>query len=359
MFTELKIQNFRGIRNLEITSLNKINIFVGINGSGKSTVLDAIFISINPNNTQLIPNTNLFRGIDPNNFDYLLTYFHYFNLKKEIEIILKNNNTRRIKISPSIKKDFNIVSFEKEFAESIIADKKDDEIISSSSNAKNIIVGLKTEFEVKNKKYNSSFIFQPQGLFKFNEDENFIPDISGHYHNSQTLTNINLANSFGQLIRDKKKNDIVKFLKLFEPEISEINMDESKNIVANDDRFDKAVNINLYGSGLTKSLHIYMNSLLENNNIVLIDEIENGLHYTNQQILWEAILKIVENSDKQFFVTTHSYEIIKCLVQLLEERNLLQVLSLFRLEQVNNQIEAVTYSKEEIKYTILGSFEVR
>ena len=359
MFTELKILNFRGIKNLEITNLNKINIFVGSNGSGKSTVLDAIFISINPNNTQIISNTNLFRNIEPNNFDYLLTYFHFFNLKKEIEIILKNNNTRMIKITPLISKDFNIVSFEKEFADSVISDKKNIESINSGSDAKSMIVGLKTEFEVKNKKYNSSFIFQPQGLFKFNEDENFIPDISGHYHNSQTLTSANLANSFGQLVRDKKKNDIVKFLKLFEPEISEINMDESKNIVVNDDRFDKAVNINLYGSGLTKALHIYMNSLLEGNNIVLIDEIENGLHYTNQQILWEAILKILENSDKQFFITTHSYEIVKYLVQILEKRNLLQILSLFRLEQMNNQIEAISYSKEEIKYTILGSFEVR
>jgi len=43
---EISIENFRGISRVNIPLSNKINVFVGINGSGKTTVLDAISISL-------------------------------------------------------------------------------------------------------------------------------------------------------------------------------------------------------------------------------------------------------------------------------------------------------------------------
>ena len=42
----LKLENFRGIKEQEIELLPNMNVFVGINGSGKSTILDAIAISL-------------------------------------------------------------------------------------------------------------------------------------------------------------------------------------------------------------------------------------------------------------------------------------------------------------------------
>lgn len=43
---KLKLENFRGIQEAEIELLPNMNVFVGINGSGKSTILDAIAISL-------------------------------------------------------------------------------------------------------------------------------------------------------------------------------------------------------------------------------------------------------------------------------------------------------------------------
>lgn len=45
MITEVKIQNFRGVEKCEISDLSLINFFTGKNNSGKSTILDAIFIA--------------------------------------------------------------------------------------------------------------------------------------------------------------------------------------------------------------------------------------------------------------------------------------------------------------------------
>ncbi|MDD4967961.1 MAG: AAA family ATPase [Paludibacter sp.] len=42
----IKIENYRGIKDISIELMDNLNVFVGINGSGKTTILDAISISL-------------------------------------------------------------------------------------------------------------------------------------------------------------------------------------------------------------------------------------------------------------------------------------------------------------------------
>ena len=41
-FKNIEIRNFRGIDHLEIDDFSRVNVFLGQNNSGKSTVLEAI-----------------------------------------------------------------------------------------------------------------------------------------------------------------------------------------------------------------------------------------------------------------------------------------------------------------------------
>lgn len=42
MITAIEIENFRGIKKGRIDDFKRINLLVGANGSGKSTVLEAL-----------------------------------------------------------------------------------------------------------------------------------------------------------------------------------------------------------------------------------------------------------------------------------------------------------------------------
>ena len=60
----LTIKNFRGFDSLEIDGFSKINLFVGKNNSGKTSVLESIFLVIGMSNPML-PNTiNQIRGLN-------------------------------------------------------------------------------------------------------------------------------------------------------------------------------------------------------------------------------------------------------------------------------------------------------
>ena len=45
-----------------------------------------------------------------------------------------------------------------------------------------------------------------------------------------------------------------------------------------------------YGDGFIRALHIICNFMANNSDIVLIDEVENGLHTFSQTYVWESII---------------------------------------------------------------------
>lgn len=81
-FHSLSIENFRGITRLSIPSLRRINIIGGVNGVGKSTVLEAILLMLARSNPLILSRPYLKRQMKmpyPDGFTYL---FNEFDTKK-------------------------------------------------------------------------------------------------------------------------------------------------------------------------------------------------------------------------------------------------------------------------------------
>lgn len=64
MFQEINISNFRGISKLNVKGLSNLNLIVGANNSGKTTLLEALFLLIGVSNSQLPLKINSFRYFD-------------------------------------------------------------------------------------------------------------------------------------------------------------------------------------------------------------------------------------------------------------------------------------------------------
>ena len=58
-------------------------------------------------------------------------------------------------------------------------------------------------------------------------------------------------------------------------------------------------------------LTLYMEMLVTQAEILLIDEIENGLHHSVYENVWKGIGALARSEDIQVFVTTHSEECVK------------------------------------------------
>jgi AAA15 family ATPase/GTPase len=98
--------------------------------------------------------------------------------------------------------------------------------------------------------------------------------------------------------------------------------------------------------------------LLAEANIVLIDEIENGLHYSLLEEVWLGIAEVAEKEDLQIFATTHSWECIQAAHKVFKERSS-DDFALHRLQKVKGEIQVVTHDQNMIEVASETDLEIR
>jgi hypothetical protein len=83
MLNRLTINNFRGLSSVTLDDLGRVNIFIGENGVGKTTILEALPLIGNPTNPFIVQNIAAARDFPPitsANEEGLGTIFHDANL---------------------------------------------------------------------------------------------------------------------------------------------------------------------------------------------------------------------------------------------------------------------------------------
>ena len=73
----------------------------------------------------------------------------------------------------------------------------------------------------------------------------------------------------------------------------------------------KRLPLSLFGDAINRMANIILKLVNNDNKILLIDEIENGIHYTNQRDFWNNLFRLSIEYDIQIFATTHSLEMIQ------------------------------------------------
>jgi len=112
------------------------------------------------------------------------------------------------------------------------------------------------------------------------------------------------------------------------------------------------------GDGINRVFGIALALVQAQDGALLIDEVENGLHYTIQEDVWRAILLLAEDLRVQVFATTHSWD---CIVAFQEAANRSPVNGmLYRLErEEDGTVYAETYTEDEVAIATEQQVEVR
>ena len=89
-FKNIEIKNFRGIDHLKINDLSRVNVFVGQNNSGKSSILEAIHLLTGMSNPDMPLNLNRIRTRNYySNFKDIFYLFHNMDVKTSPEFFAK------------------------------------------------------------------------------------------------------------------------------------------------------------------------------------------------------------------------------------------------------------------------------
>ncbi len=277
MIQGISIENFRGFHKTTVKGFERINLFGGKNNVGKTSFLEAIYV-----------------GLKENIFSITQSRKNQVDISGDDEYVFYNQN----KNIPA-----KLVIYENE------------------SNGH--IISINGDFLITNSKFDTS----KNGIY----EENYVP-FNSDYGKTNKVSLIldkkiqypiqyNLSAEFDKADKKGESDEILKAIQVIEPNIMEIKTysDHPGMIYLRKEGEKQRIPLIYYGDAIQKVMrYIITIAAFQNENgsnteggkYLLIDEIENGLHYTVQEEFWKMLFKLAITYDIQIFAATHSREMI-------------------------------------------------
>lgn len=118
--------------------------------------------------------------------------------------------------------------------------------------------------------------------------------------------------------------EIVNDMRLLEPELDSIHFLTSagsgSGILVGLRDGGHRLPIDSHGDGMRRLLAMRLSFVEAAGGFLLIDEIDSGLHWTIMEDMWQFVVEVARKSNVQLFATTHSYDCIRGLGSLIQSR---------------------------------------
>ena len=330
-FESIKVNNYKIFRNFIIEKLNKINIFAGLNNSGKSSLLEAVYYLTKQNDIvaffETIKLRNKLKSLDP------VWLNAVFTKEDEIDIegVFDSVNTS--------------IVFKKFEATNI--DKKDDYL--SSYSLKAVINDMTLD--------NTIHTFKFETIKRENEKVEYLCNSilkSPYFYNLKEVVETYSKNTINK-DRDGKSaiKLVIEFLSQIDSTIQDIRLydiEDVERFIVDSTKFkDKNLEITNYGEGLQRIFEIALSFAYARNGVVCIDEFETAIHYSLLVKFTEFIQKLADTFNVQVFLTSHSKE---CIDAFVNNNYKNEEISAYYLENINGEIKTKFVSGERLKYLV-------
>jgi len=287
---QIEIENFRCFDSLNVENLKRVNLVSGDNNVGKSAFLEALELVVKTTDISslviaLEESINRRQSYNPQFSEFDLITYEQNSLKLKTNTILI-----ALKIVPPDK--LSLFPSDKE-------SKLDDLSVILTVNSKS----QRTPYIRF-----SNIINGNEKLFlhhKFDSIE-FIPAMSSDESELSVI--------YGKIVDMGLTEDINIFLRNFDSRIDSlmIRPTEKSSIFKIKLRNRKIpVLLSSMGSGLNRYIAIVCAIWKSKDGQLFIDEVENGIHYTKYEKLWEIIFNTSKEANCQVFAATHSKECIE------------------------------------------------
>jgi AAA15 family ATPase/GTPase len=368
MLQSLYIKNYRRLKELKIDSLGRVNLIAGRNNTGKSTLLEAIALYAKKGLSTLI---------------YQLLENRGENVGQIEAGSNKNLTDIHMKILSSLFTD-RAAGFDADNA--IVIEDGDDSLTlrfvkyideTHTDEQGNTIKRrrfLQHDEEMQYENYSIGFQVQTGHAGYIISLENGKPFNSGfretgEISNLQFIGTKNMdknsnGNLFDRIALTKKEQYVIEALKIIEPSteriafIEETPKERSAVIKLSDD-LQQILPLQSMGDGINRILTVILALVNADNGFLLIDEFENGMHYTVQEQLWKIIFTLSQKLNVQVFVTTHSEDCIRGFETVLNASDDMFAGKMIRLDNKNGTIKPVIFNSGELKIASSQNIELR
>ena len=349
MFSSLSIKNYRGIREANIPDLSMVNLFFGKNNCGKSTVLESLFLISGQSNPSLPVTVNNMRGVASFSQQAMAVDFYGANPQNAIDIAVEGTERRSLHIE-MVRSDSHEVAL--------------GELRSGKSDAFHKYYGLKASYSIGGSpvSYKSELIVSGENREhgRIGVDKRYKERLFSRYIPSGQVET-GLARTFADVVKNKREAEVAEALRVFEPRLRDIQLVGDDLLV--DMGFQQRLLLNVMGDGIRKVLSIILAIYECAGGILIVDELDNGLHFSVMEDLWAVIFSTASRQNVQLFASTHNIDLLKGLVAWLDTdgaacyREKVSAYKLIRTE--TDEIATLRYGYGQLSYSNAQELEVR
>jgi len=312
MIKSLKIENYRGIRSLSVKNLKRINVFIGKNNSGKSSLLESLYLA-----SSAFDIKNVLSRRTSNRIDYLINRRCHRDLNwiSAKEVLWHNYNTEHpITVELELNSKNLSISLFDWHEHPLIGIKSIEGFDYFCFIEKLFVESKKRSLSV------GSLFNESQKLGQF---EPFMANFK--FVDSFLMHEIDVIEK--RLWKDLLKNRLDKLVVQVLREGYEIDIDDLTYTTYDEGKTyqlavklpQTTIRVDDLGDGARYSLLLIMITALSKNTVLLLEEPENHQHPVGLAKTLEMFLSLVKQNNIQVFITTHSLEFIKLLKQCAED----------------------------------------
>ena len=370
---ELTIKGFRGLSELRIPELGRVNLLSGKNSIGKTTILESLEIFSSRGDDQILFNLlqareELLLAMDEDGDE--LQYPDFLSLFHE-------TTSDEASINPTI---INIDSGRTtDNLQLELVDAEEDQAIAKNRQTKALKVTCgkvnraRVIGEIKNGK---PFIRIASGLGPTRKKAVIWPNqILCQSLGPGMLSNDLITKLWDNVVLESEEKFVIETLRLMVGEnlerISSISggydllrrypssafRSSVRRLIAKLTTQRRPIPLKRLGDGVQRLFGIAVALANCQNGILLIDEVENGIHYSLQEDIWRMIFTAAKRGNVQVVAATHSWDCITGFAKAANESN--EVGILYRLNDINGKVIPVQYSEEELEVAAAQTIEVR
>jgi hypothetical protein len=371
MYKSFEVRNFRCFRELKLADLKRVNLVTGLNNVGKTALLEALFMYCGAYNPSLVIKINVLRGFEILKVELggwveapWNSLFHQFEVSKTIEMEGENTESGRrwlrlrvLREPFDLEKLAEYIKYGRDDSQkALFAPSESQKVLYSSEGAK----VLELQFKDETQQRNYYMILDLQGIRT--EPIPPGPPFPTFYLATRGRSPFSKeeAERFGTLEIRGEHDVVLRVLQLIEPKLKRLAVVvmAGEPVLHGDVGSSRLIPLPVMGEGMVRLANLTIHIGNAPNGVVLVDEIENGVHHSILPKVWQAVAGAAQQFNTQVFATTHSLECIVAAHKAFSEGKEYDF-RLHRLERVGDETRAITYDQEALAAAIDSGFEVR
>lgn len=348
MYSEIHVDGFRGLNTVSLRGLRRINLLVGRNNSGKTSILEAVHLISNataPLAAVAIAQLRGQRFAGSSGDDVWRTFFDSLAVDFRIDAFAVGEvDSRVLGVSPL--RSHTYTTNTASLAENL---------------SKSEVSGLTFRYRSANGDgFTTSVAYGPEPGRITAPPQERADIIRSEVLPARGAWNPQRdAEQYGQLVKLNRQEVVLEALRLLEPRLRRIEVlpDPAGPTIYVDLGLESLLPLAVCGDGLVRLFSIVVQMVGVRDGVLLIDEIDSGLHHSVIDSLWDRLAELAERFNVQVIATTHSGEMVRSAMLRLGGTE--AGLGLFRIERRDEGHRIIEYDREAISGALSVGFEVR